>query len=164
MQNLSLPLQTLYSKLTAALAELVDDFGIVGFMPLAVEVWAGRLSCFFAARRSCRCADFDRLQRRPRKANANKNDKQHASVPTLRQPPPKNEQDKAALQAVLAAADKASGALYATLEDPRVPLPPEFVYGAAHRCVFCFFFVLAFAPVLRVLPVACTPVETSLKT
>jgi hypothetical protein len=49
--------------------------------------------------------------------------------------PNKTSQDKQSLQAVLNAADKANGALYASLASPQLGLPPEFLYGAAHRRV-----------------------------
>ncbi|GBF89287.1 GPN-loop GTPase [Raphidocelis subcapitata] len=67
-----------HRRLSSELCELVSDFGLLSFLPLAIE-------------------------------------------------------DKQSLQAVLHAVDKANGALYASLASPQLGLPPEFLYGTAHR-------------------------------
>jgi hypothetical protein len=136
-------------KLSAELCELVQDYGLVSFMPLAIEVhwwgfgWPGPRRYSATAwwpltpqegegsapggpcpgQQGQRCASSDsRFHLSTHVCAPGPLPLGHSSL-----------QDKEALQAVLAQVDKANGALYASLANPQLGLPPEFVYGTAHR-------------------------------
>ena len=119
-------------KLSQELCELVQDYGLVSFMPLAVEVRLARLVCLHA--RSVRVqACRGRRQARSTASRQHRKRRQQATHGPPSPPPKQPPKDKESLQAVLQQVDKANGALYASLADPALAMPPEFLYGTAHR-------------------------------